>query len=665
MQRFSFKRGLVFIEKNLRWKLDRRLASGKLQFANEAGEINPLEDSKVLSLWRRGDWILDDATIGSQADVIYQVSPRDLSTFPEKWQKCARLRMHYLKEINPERNKYNPKRWTELIKIAAQSIGDLKPPCPATVQGWWRKYRHTKSIITLIPKTVIGFEGAPNPRYVIFEDVINEIYLSTQKRPKSDVVKAVQDRIRQINFGQSTENQITNLGKTTIYRWIDQLHQDIVDATRLGADAARVKYRVAMGGLKVNNILERIEIDHTPLDLIVLEKNTMLPLGRPWLTLAIDKHSRMVVGFYICFNAPSSYSVLQCIKRAILPKDDWLARFPSIKGTWPAYGIPALVATDNGMDLHSSALIKTAQELGIEILYCPAGRPETKGSMERFFRTLNEGLIHKLPGTVFSNIDERGDYPSEDLAAIDMENLVYLITKWIVDVYSVTFHRGIQASPIIKWLESAQKNMIELPVNPQSLEVIIGIPAKRTLFHYGIELEGLHYNSRPLQDLRRCSGENMQVDLKYYEDSVAYIHVFDPYKKEYVQVQAVDENYTDNLHREIHRLTRSHARKVFGEVYAQEQLAEARRDIENIIKEAVKNKKMSVRKNGAHSLMHDSEAVLNSINPITEAMKPVKTAKLNPPERLPDGLNDPLPDLLKRLAKDMNFEDEGDDHEPD
>ena len=83
MQRFSFKRGLVFIEQNLRWKLDRRLASGKLQFANETGEINLLKDTEVLSLWRRGDWILDDATIGSQADVIYQVSPRDLSTFPE------------------------------------------------------------------------------------------------------------------------------------------------------------------------------------------------------------------------------------------------------------------------------------------------------------------------------------------------------------------------------------------------------------------------------------------------------------------------------------------------------------------------------------------------------------------------------------------------------
>lgn len=421
---------------------------------------------------------------------------------------------------------------------------------------------------------------------------------------------------------------------------------------------------MSMAGLKVSSILERVEIDHTPIDLIVIDKNTWLPLGRPWLTLAIDKYSRMVVGFYITFNAPSSHSVLQCLKQMILPKDEWLAKFPNIKGKWPAYGIPQLIATDNGMDLHSDAFKNSCFEMGITILYCPAAHPETKGSVERMFRSINQGLIHRLPGTVFTGVDERGDYPSEEKACIDMKTLVRLITEWIVDTYNVSFHRGIGTTPLLKWMESAEKCMIELPVYPQSLDVITGIPAKRTIFHYGIELDGLHYNSKILQEIRRRAGENIQVQLKFYMDDVGYIHVYDPMAKEYIKVDASDQDYSLGLNREIHRLSKAHARKIFGESFSQNQLSEARQSIEDIVKKAIKDKKMGTRKSGANTLMHDSDAVLKSKKPIDDALKPVKSAKLRPPEILPDGLDDDLPELLNpssKKNKDPDLSDRRDD----
>lgn len=663
MKHFSFKKGLKFRDLNRRWQLNRRLATGKLQFEDEEGEIKSLTDTEVLSLWNKGEWVVDEDSLGSQADAIYLATPADLSTFPLKWQQRARIKLHYINWIKPGEIKFNKEKWDALIKEAAIEINDLKPPCATSVHVWWRRYRVTKSITKLIPKNVAGFQQPRDYRYSIFEDIISEIYLSPQKRKKSEVVKGVNDRIKKINLGKSPEDQIQELAKSSIYRWLEQLQHDIVDASRLGAEAARVKYRISMDGLKVASILERIEIDHTPIDLIVIDKHTMLPLGRPWLTLAIDKHSRMAMGFYICFNAPSSYSVLQCLKQVILPKEEWLERFPDIKGKWPAFGIPHLIAVDNGMDLHSDAFQKSCEELGIQTLYCPAGRPETKGSIERFFRTMNQGLFHNLPGTVFTGVDERGDYPAEDLACVDMEALVHLITKWIVDVYSETYHRGISTTPLLKWTESAEKSMIELPVYPQQLDVITGIPAKRTVFHYGIELDCLHYNSRTLQEIRRRTGENLQVQLKYYEDDVGFIHVYDHDAKEYIKVDAVDQNYAANLHREIHRLSRAHARKVFGESHSQNQLSEARQAIEDIVKDAIKHKKMGMRKNSANVLMHDSAAVLKSKNPIADALKPVKSAKSLPPEDLPSGLNDDLPDLLSKIAKQMDFNNPVDDEE--
>lgn len=643
--RFSFRKGLTFIEVSTRWQLMRRLVTSFLQFESDVGEIRNLSDKEVLQLWNTSKWTVDETTLGINGDAIYLVTPADLATYPIKWQETAKRRLHYIHAINPAQNKFQPEPWKAIIEATAKEIGDTKPPCVASVHAWWKRYRVTKSINALLPRTKKGFSKKEDARYTIFEDVINQSYLNAQKIPVSEVVRKIQQRITLINAHKDETQKIKQISKPTIYNWVKNLRGDIVDSSRLGADVARNKYRSVMGGLKVHQVLERVEIDHTPLDLIVIDKTTMLPLGRAWLTLALDKHSRIVTGFYISFNPPSSYAVLQCLKQMILTKDELLARFPDIKNDWPVFGIPDLLALDNGMDLHSEALKKACLELGVQILYCPAATPEMKGSVERFFRTIGQGLIHQLPGTTFSNIDERGDYASEGLAAIDMKTLVHLVIKWIVDVYNVTPHRGLGDTPLNKWSESAKSRAIELPVYPAQLDVITGVPAVRSIFHYGIELEGLHYNNQQLQELRKISGENLKIDLKFYEDQVAYIDVFDHYSKEYLRVDAVHEDYAQDLHREAHRLSRVQARKKFGEQYSMPQLMEARNDIETIVKEALKDKKMGNRKQAANLLMQDSVAVFQSRSPIEEAHKPIQHKPLKAPDPLDSGLDDDLPDL--------------------
>ncbi len=41
-------------------------------------------------------------------------------------------------------------------------------------------------------------------------------------------------------------------------------------------------------GPSVTRPLERVELDHTPLDLIVVDEEDRLPIGRPTVTLALD-----------------------------------------------------------------------------------------------------------------------------------------------------------------------------------------------------------------------------------------------------------------------------------------------------------------------------------------------------------------------------------------
>src|SRR5690606_26147600 len=128
-------------------------------------------------------------------------------------------------------------------------------------------------------------------------------------------------------------------------------------------------------------------------------------------------------------------------------------------------------------------------------------------------------------------------------------------------------------------------------------------------------------------------------------DSVSYIHVFDPYSKEYLRVECVHDEYADDLPRDAHRLIREHARRQFGDRYSIPQLAEAREAIQARINEAVQHKKMAQRKMGASLLQHDSEAVIGSKDPLQEAQKPISKASSKPPEELPEGLNDDLPEF--------------------
>lgn len=62
--------------------------------------------------------------------------------------------------------------------------------------------------------------------------------------------------------------------------------------------------------------LDFVQIDHTKLDVIVVDEEQRLPIGRPWIALAIDVYSRMVLGYYISLDPPGAIATGLCIAHA-------------------------------------------------------------------------------------------------------------------------------------------------------------------------------------------------------------------------------------------------------------------------------------------------------------------------------------------------------------
>jgi putative transposase len=341
---------------------------------------------------------------------------------------------------------------------------------------------------------------------------------------------------------------------------------------------------------------------------------------------------------------------------AMLPKDHLVAKYPDLRNPWPVRGIPDLLVMDNGMDLHADAVETMTYEMGIEQQFCGVADPAMKGAIERLFRTLSADLFHQLPGTVFANTAQRRDYPAEKLAALDLETFVRVLVRWIVDVYHVTPHRGLDGrTPLSVWQMEESDRVIEMPAYPEQLDTIVALSATRTVWHYGIEYDNLHYNSTQLQSLNHPTAENVIVGIRSHEHDVGYIHVLDPETEEYFTVPAVDQTYAAGMNRHVHLLVCAEARKRWGDDWRRDQLLDVKSEIQAIVDEAVRSKKMKTRKHAAKLNALDSEAVLGlHQDALEEAAQPIRAPRTRRPKVAATPASsteeDDLPDLVSTPA---------------
>jgi putative transposase len=108
---------------------------------------------------------------------------------------------------------------------------------------------------------------------------------------------------------------------------------------RKGAEAARQAFAPVRPGLRPSFPLEIVQIDHTKVDIQLVDDLSRAVVGRPWLTLALDVFSRSVAGFYLSFDAPSAAGVAMAVSQAVLAKPDWLSE-RGLDFAWPMQGVP-------------------------------------------------------------------------------------------------------------------------------------------------------------------------------------------------------------------------------------------------------------------------------------------------------------------------------------
>ena len=278
------------------------------------------------------------------------------------------------------------------------------------------------------------------------------------------------------------------------------------------------------GEYRASRPLEVIQIDHTRVDVIVVDEETREPIGRPWITLALDIFTRTVTGFYLTMEAPSRLSISLCLLHAVYSKTAWLAAH-QIDANWPISGLPETIHVDNGADFRSRAFERACRDEGVRLVWRKPGLPHYGGHIERLIGT-QMGAVHLLPGTTFGSISERGDYDSKKAAVLTLRELERYIGLEITGRYHQSIHSGLKRPPIAVWNEHEGETPLRMPTDRLRFWVSFLPDEERKLRRDGIHLFGLRYWSSALTaDVGRVEDKLL---IKYDPRDLARVFVRRP-----------------------------------------------------------------------------------------------------------------------------------------
>ena len=309
-------------------------------------------------------------------------------------------------------------------------------------------------------------------------------------------------------------------------------------------------FRPKAGHLPNNEYpLAIIQVDHTPIQICLVDEEDRQPIGDAWLTLVIDTYSRMVLGFYLTFDPPSTLSTGLALAHAFLPKDEYL-RTQGVSGEWPCWGFPDVILVDNAAELNGQMMHGARRRYRFILRDRPVDAPNFGGHVESAFRTFMYEL-KSVPGTKFSNPVERGEYDSEGRAIFTIAEFEAFFTEFLVNDYHLHDHSGAGMDgtvPLLKWKQGIFEGDVMpptgLPDRPgdQKALYISLMPFKRRTVRNGtIQMLDEEYHSgtltligdkvdltKPLADRKfeiRYDPRNISKVWLYYEPNDSYIEV--------------------------------------------------------------------------------------------------------------------------------------------
>lgn len=417
----------------------------------------------------------------------------------------------------------------------------------ATLYRWLDLYQSWNEVLALVPRKR-GWQSGNSRLSAQADDLIKSVidthYLTLQRRTVQSTIKEIESQAKALG--------ITPPSASAIRARVARIPEKVKLRRRGYADEARNRFTPSVGKFPdADYPLAVVQIDHTPIDLIIVDDRHRKPIGRLWLSLAIDVHSRMITGYYLALEEPSEISVGMCLAHSMLPKEDWL-NLHNVRGEWPVWGFPRVVHTDNGPDFRAENFSRSCANYNIENRFRPVKRPKYGGHIERLLGTFMREL-HELPGTTHSSVPDREGYDSDKHAALTMSEFEEWLVKTII-IYHNRVHSAIYMSPARKWQlgffgSRGVDPLVSIPprpADPMTVQLDFMPSYRRTVQHYGVQLDVYYYSEALRHWIGTTDPETGQARKFVFRRDprdISVIWFYDPVLKQYFRVPVANQAF--------------------------------------------------------------------------------------------------------------------------
>jgi transposase InsO family protein len=306
-----------------------------------------------------------------------------------------------------------------------------------TVRNWKKAYKDAGcaygwGYLGLLPKTKDRGNRTPKLPEITVElanDVIARSYLNTTKKSKRVAHGALVLQCREKGAFVPS------------YQWFCEHIEDYTkyELTR-SRDGRRASYKFEILNRSRPNLnhgdwpMEVAHVDHTLADVELVDKETSVNHGRPWLSLLIDTCTREILAYDLSFDPPSSATCMMLIRECVQLH----------------HRLPGIIVTDNGKEFHSTYFETLMARYECVLKRRPPAKPRFGSVIERMFGTFGSEFFHNLRGNtqVMKNVREvTKSIDPKRLAVWDLETLQQRFEEYCFQIYSNTVHTSLGITP--------------------------------------------------------------------------------------------------------------------------------------------------------------------------------------------------------------------------
>lgn len=477
------------------------------------GRLRSVATAEVI---RQATLVSDDTDTGDRAPECEPVNVL-LSGLTKRQRATLETRAHLVRELL-EPDGEDDRSLTSRCEAAAVAAG----VSGRTLRRWVEGYRKAGLAGLMDSRMLSRYTPSVDSRWDAACLAVLREYVSSSSPTMNVVIDRVQRRVEE----EHGPGVVVCPPRTTAYRRLGELSKG---RHAFGSGKARRSVANRPGGpygrLRATRPGEYVVLDTTPLDVFAMEPVTLrwVPVE---LTIAQDLFTRCLLGLRLSPVSTKSADVANVLYQCVTPQptgaDD---------GWWPFHGVPAnvLVGTeepdgvsqervaglpaclpeaivvDHGKTYLSDHVIAACARLGITLQPAIPYKPTDKPTIERFFRTLNQGLLQHLPAYKGPDVFHRGA-DIEDQAFLYVAELEQIIREWVGQVYHHTKHDGLCVPEVpgmalspaeIFEVGLAKTGGLAVPSHPDLPFLFLDV-AWRTVQHYGVEVDGRRYDGPAL-----------------------------------------------------------------------------------------------------------------------------------------------------------------------